>query len=415
MMQNTDDYIYFKDRNHVFTGASETLVSLTDPSDKWTDLLGKTDYDVFPEKFADVYYELEKRVFSGINIAHEEQETLDTDGNRGWVDNRKYPIHDDSGEIIGLFGIARDITTKKEAEHSLRIAAIAFETQEGILLTDANSLILNVNEAFTFISGYTAEDVVGKSPRILQSGQHDDDFYTAMWDTIHQTGRWEGEVTNRHKNGHTYIERLTITAVQNGKGTVTNYVGTHTDITERKAAEAQVANLAFYDHLTRLPNRRLLMDRLHRAVTATKRNGNSGAVLFLDLDNFKHLNDSLGHDIGDLLLKQVSERLTKCIREDDTVSRLGGDEFIVILENLDKSHTEATEQAKVVANNILVVLNKPYQLDIHEYIGSTSIGVTLFSDHRTIETELIKQADIAMYQAKRDRHNALKFFEQATQ
>jgi len=415
MMENTDDYIYFKDRNHVFTGASETLVSLTEPSNHWTDLLGKTDYDVFPEEYADIYYELEKQVFSGINVAHEEQETLDTNGNKGWVDNRKYPIHGDSGEIIGLFGIARDITAKKEAEHSLRIAAIAFETQEGILITDVNGVILNVNNAFTHISGYASEDIVGKNPRILQSGKHDADFYATMWETIAQTGRWEGEVTNRHKKGHMYIERLTITAVKDDRGTVTNFVGTHTDITERKAAEEQIANLAFYDSLTGLPNRRLLMDRLHHAVVATKRKGNSGAVLFLDLDNFKELNDSLGHDIGDLLLKQVSERLSKCIREDDIVGRLGGDEFVIVLENLDKTYPEAREQTKVVANNILTTINLPYQLDTHEYIGTTSIGVTLFNGHRTNENELVKQADTAMYQAKRDGRNALKFFEQTTQ
>jgi len=411
MMENTDDYIYFKDRNHVFTGASETLVSLTEPSNHWTDLLGQTDYDVFPEKYADIYYELEKQVFSGIQVAHEEQEILDVDGNKGWVDNRKYPIHDDSGEIIGLFGIARDITAKKEAEYNLRIAAAAFEAQEGILITDANTVTLNVNNAFTRISGYTAEDIIGKKPSLLQSGQHDAVFYRGIWDVINQTGHWEGEVTNKHKKGHSYSERLTITAVVDNKGTITNYVSTHTDITERKAAEKQIASLAFYDPLTKLPNRRLLMDRLHHAIVVTKRKGKYGAVFFLDLDNFKELNDSLGHDIGDLLLEQISERLSNIVREDDTVGRLGGDEFVIILENLDKNYTEALEQAKVVANNILVSINRPYQLDTHEYLGSTSIGVTLFCDDQTGEADLIKQADSAMYRAKRDRRNPLKFFE----
>jgi len=290
MMENTDDYIYFKDRNHVFTGASQTLVDLTDPSEIWTDLLGQTDYDVFPEEYADIYYHLEKLVFSGIHVAHEEQETLNNNGEKGWIDNRKYPMHDDNGQIMGLFGIARDIT-------------------------------------------------------------------------------------------------------------------------ENKKQQQEIEQLAFYDPLTGLPNRRLLMDRIQHALTTSARSGRVGAILFLDLDHFKTLNDTLGHDVGDLLLQQVAERLKKCVRAGDTVARFGGDEFIIMLEDLSLQAPEAISEVDYIAQKILKAVNQAFTLKGKEYLSSTSIGITLFCGRDTGINELIKQADIAMYQAKSKGRNGLRFFD----
>ena len=208
---------------------------------------------------------------------------------------------------------------------------------------------------------------------------------------------------------------LTITAVKDAHGVVTHYVGSHTDISERKAAEKEIYLLAFYDPLTQLPNRRLLMDRFQHAIASSARTGRSGALLFIDLDNFKALNDALGHDFGDLLLQQVAHRLPSCVRDDDTVARLGGDEFIVMLENLSVHPVEAAAQTEAIGEKILTILNKPYRLNTKEYQGTASIGVTLFNGGKIATEELVKQADIAMYQAKKSGRNTLRFFDQQVQ
>tara|TARA_R110002050_G_scaffold57423_5_gene129242 strand:- start:162226 stop:165771 length:3546 start_codon:yes stop_codon:yes gene_type:complete len=789
MMDSTHDYVYFKDRNHVFTGASQTIVSITNPSEYWTDLIGKTDYDVFPEDYADIYYRLEKQVFAGIETAQEVQKTLNNQGSVGWVDNRKYPMHDKNGEIIGLFGIARDITDaviqrqkmdgllaeqatiidntlvgiatvrdrkiiwtnrtfesmlgygegelnncptrqlyayeedyqsistayanlnikgvvknelqfkckdesyiwvdirgselhnkagestwlfvdvterkltelalkdseyywkfaiegagdgvwdwdiekdvktfskqwkailgydefdrlptgiewenrfhpddtlyvaetmkaylegmnptyklecrmkckgggyrwvlsrgmvlkysedgvplrmigtisditdrkqseerlraseqrvrlsqlyggigtwefdfltnlqvwseamtqqlgfpdianptwddfltivhpedhdtlvteigrqmaqdnaldieyriidtenqvrwirsigkididsagkaitmqgtvqeitrQKKAEQDLHIAATAFESQEGMMVTDANNIILRVNKAFTTITGYTAEEAIGSPSRILASGQHDVIFYEDMWNELHKNSYWEGEIWNKRKNGELYPQQLTITAVKDSNNVVTNYVGTLIDITKSKQAEQEIEDLAYYDPLTHLPNRRLMIDRVNHAMAASARSEKKGALLFLDLDHFKTLNDTLGHDMGDILLQQVAVRLTSCVREGDTVSRFGGDEFVVLLEDLSVLAIDAATQAEDIANKFLNNLNLPFQLSNHIYTSSTSIGITLFDGHHIGVDELLKQADIAMYQAKNDGRNAVRFF-----
>jgi diguanylate cyclase (GGDEF)-like protein/PAS domain S-box-containing protein len=304
-----------------------------------------------------------------------------------------------------------DISARNVAEKDLRIAATAFESQEGMMVTDANSIILRVNKAFTEITGFSAEDAIGKTPRILRSGLQDETFYTAMWARLKHAGNWDGEVWNKRKDGQIYPERLVITAVKDVNGIITNYVASLTDITLKKAAEAEIQNLAFYDTLTQLPNRRLLQDRLKQALASSSRTGRDGALLFLDLDHFKTLNDTLGHDIGDLLLKQVAERLTNSVREGDTVARLGGDEFVVLLEDLSELAMEAAEQTEVIGEKILAVLNKPYQLGIHEYQSTPSIGVALFSNHGDAPESLLKHADIAMYQSKKSGRNQICFFD----
>ena len=316
------------------------------------------------------------------------------------------------GEDVFLQATVRDIGERKKIENELRIAAAAFESQEGMTVTDIDGTILRVNSAFTDITGYTAEEVVGNNPRLLQSGRHDAKFYAAMWENINRTGAWNGEVWNRRKNGEIYPEHLTITAVKTVDGDVSNYVATLTDITLTKASEDKIKHLAFYDPLTHLPNRRLLLDRLHQALVSSARSGQTGALLFIDLDNFKTLNDTLGHDIGDLLLQQVAIRLESCVREGDTVARLGGDEFVVILEDLSEHSIEAAAQTEAVGNKILATLDQPYQLATHEYHSTPSIGATLFNDdNRQPLDELMKQADLAMYQSKRAGRNTLRFFD----
>ena len=314
-----------------------------------------------------------------------------------------------------FIGSISDISFRREAEAELRIAATAFESQEGMIVTDPKGVILRVNKAFTELSGYTAEEAVGQTPSLLKSGRHDADFYHAMWATIKATGGWQGEIWDRRKDGTEYPKWLTISAVVDDDGVVTHYVGTHQDITERKIAEERINELAFFDPLTRLPNRTLLLDRLRQTMTAGSRNGSYGSLLFIDLDNFKTLNDTLGHDIGDLLLQQVAKRIAASVREGDTVARLGGDEFVVVLESLSGDTEEAATQTKAIGEKILATLNRTYQLNGTEYRSTASIGATLFRGHLNSIDDLMKQADLAMYKSKQTGRNALHFFDPAMQ
>ena len=303
-----------------------------------------------------------------------------------------------------------DITERKQAEEQLRIAAVAFESQEGMIVTDADCVILRVNQAFTAETGYSAAEAVGRTPRILKSGRHDVAFYRNMWETITRTGTWQGDIWDRRKNGEIYPKWLTITAVKSAEGKVTHYVGAQIDITARKIEEEAIRDLAFYDPLTRLPNRRLLLDRIGHALASSSRSERFGALLFIDLDHFKSLNDSLGHDKGDLLLRQVAQRLTTCIRQGDTAARLGGDEFVVMLEDLGQNDQEATVLADTVGRKIIAAIGQPYLLAETSYNTTPSIGVTLFRGHHTAIDELLKQADLAMYQSKKAGRNTLRFY-----
>ena len=333
-------------------------------------------------------------------------------GDWKWILDRGMVVsRSPDGKPLRMIGTHADIDARKAAEDELRIAATAFQSQEGIMVTDVRGVILRVNEAFTETTGYTAAEAIGQTPRILKSGRHDQSFYEKMWETIARTGRWQGEVWDRRKNGEVFPKWLTISAVKDEKGGVTHYVGTHVDISERKRAEEMINQLAFYDTLTGLPNRTLLLERIRRAITASTRSGNFGAVLFIDLDNFKMLNDTLGHDKGDLLLQQVGQRLAASVREDDSVARLGGDEFVVILENLRGPLEDAAAETETIGEKILSILNKNYQLGDIEYRSTPSVGATLFRGDQTSIDDLLKQADLAMYKAKAAGRNALRFFD----
>ncbi|NOQ63940.1 MAG: PAS domain S-box protein [Methyloprofundus sp.] len=661
MMDNSDDYIYFKDRNHVFTGASQTLVNLTDPSEHWKDLLGKTDYDVFPKAYADTYYQLEKQVFSGeLEVAHEIQEILDIQGNSGWVDNRKYPIKDTSGTIIGLFGIARDITgsklleaslqeseerfqtafiqaplgiaiidsltgdfydinpayakivgstieelkainwmeithpddvqedidnmarmnagetsgfnmqkryfcsdgrivwinmtiaamqvkdkskprhfcmieditkskeiqislqeserrygdifenalteifvfddetykfirvnhgacenlgysneelteltpldikpemtlekfnqlltplrngaesiiqfetihqrkdgslyptevhvqrtdflsspafvaiilditERKIAEKKLQLSAKVFsETNEGIAITNAENIILDVNPSLCKMTGYTKEELIGKTPRIFSSEKQDTAFYAAMWKSINEQGYWQGEVWNRKKEGTLYAERLSISTIIADDGKVLQYIGIFTDITQSKRQQETLEQMAHYDALTKLPNRALLADRFKLALAHSQRQKNLLAVCFLDLDNFKSVNDLYGHEIGDYLLIEVTHRIKVGIRAEDTASRQGGDEFALLLGNI-----ESFSQCERLLARLIESLSKPYYIHDHSIFIGASAGITLYPNDDADFDTLMRHADQAMYQAKLAGRNRYHLF-----
>ena len=407
--------IFWKDKKLRYLGCN--LAFAEDAGEaSLLDVIGKDDYQLVWKEQAELYRANDQQVMdSGIpKLFYDEPQTT-PDGKTIWLRTSKVPLHNSGNETIGVLGVYQDVTKQKQTEADLRIAAIAFESQEGMMITDADGVILRVNQAFTKDTGYTAEEAVGQKPHLLKSGRHDAAFYRAMWETINRTGAWQGEIWDRRKNGEIYPKWLTITAVKGDDGVVTHYVETHIDITDRKSAEKEIHLLAFYDPLTQLSNRRLLMDRLHHALASSARIGRTGALLFIDLDNFKTLNDTLGHDIGDLLLQQVAQRLTSCVRDDDTVARLGGDEFVVMLENLSERPIEAAAQTEAIGEKILTSFRQPYQLDTKEYQGTTSIGATLFNGNSQTTDELMKQADIAMYQAKKAGRNTLRFFDQKMQ
>jgi diguanylate cyclase (GGDEF)-like protein/PAS domain S-box-containing protein len=304
----------------------------------------------------------------------------------------------------------------------LRIAATAFESQEGISITDAEGIILRVNRAFTRITGLHLGRGHGAYAQHPEVGRQSEAFYSEMWQSLLAQGSWQGEIWNRRKNGEAYPEWLSITAVKGPGGHVTHYVATFTDITLRKTAEDEIRHLAFFDHLTRLPNRRLMLDRLGQALNSSARHGRHGALMLIDLDNFKTLNDTLGHAVGDQLLIEVAARLKSSV-EGDTVARLGGDEFVVLLEDLDES-AHAAVQAEYVAYKIQTQLGRPYQLDItldadspgvRNHHCTSSTGISLFLGNAIGVDELMKRADTAMYQAKAAGRNTLCFFDPAMQ
>ncbi len=307
------------------------------------------------------------------------------------------------------------MSVQEEREAALRIAAIAFETDEGMILTDEHAVIIRVNKAFTLLTGYSAVEAVGRKPSLLKSDRQDAAFYVHMWESLRQNKSWQGEIWNRRKNGEIYPEWLNITAVVDKDDRVTNYVGAFVDITERKRAENEIHHLAFYDPLSQLPNRRLLLDRLRQAIATSARNRSGGALLFIDLDNFKTLNDTKGHSIGDLLLIEVAKRLKGCIREGDTLARFGGDEFVLLLEGLSGDSAQAAVHARGAGEKVVAALNQPYILEGNEFHSSSSVGITLFANHREEIDELLKQADTAMYEAKKSGRNTLRFFDPVMQ
>jgi diguanylate cyclase (GGDEF)-like protein/PAS domain S-box-containing protein len=371
---------------------------------------------VFKDDQDDYYLKTKHVLLSEENLSFELR--MLTSSNRiVWVHLSSMCSKDTDG-YAELRVAVNDITEQRMLQQQERIAAIAFESLEGMIITDANDLILRVNRALIGMSGYSAEKIIGQSPDIFNSGRHPPSFFIAMRATLKSKEKWSGEIWERRKNGEVYPAWITINAVRNNQGDISNYVYTINDITLTKMAEEKIKALAFYDPLTKLPNRRLMLDRLEHALSSRARHKRLGAVLMIDLDNFKILNDSLGHDMGDKLLVIVASRLESCLREGDTVARIGGDEFLVIIEDLDEK-ISVDRQAEAVAKKFIAYLKEPYILqqgfktDLNsqvQYRCSCSIGIALFSEQAISVEELIKQADTAMYAAKAGGRNTLRFF-----
>lgn len=367
-------------------------------------VVGKTDFQIFPPAVSDLFRESELEAMR-LRKDIEREETLRVGGEDREFLVVRFPLFDDDGAITGVCFQATDITERKHAEEQLRLTARVFDlAAEGVMVTDIHKRILTVNDAFSNLTGYTREDVVGQTPAIISSGKHEPNFYVEMWEKIDARGWWQGEVWNRKKNGDLYLEWLAINAVKDKNGKVVNYVATFSDISMVRESQHRVQFLATHDDLTGLPNRTLFHDRLGLALTRTARSKENVAVLFLDLDNFKIVNDTLGHEFGDKLLQQAAARLLECVRAEDTVARWGGDEFVIFLESSERHH------AAMTAQRIINSIGASFLLNERECFVGTSIGISMFPEDATDLNGLMREADAAMYRAKEQGKNIFQFY-----
>ena len=309
--------------------------------------------------------------------------------------------------ILGVALVLSLTEWRAREQQDFRLAATVFETSgNGILITDRNNSVLAINPAFTTITGYTPADIVGKNPKLLSSGRHDQAFYQKLWKTIETEGMWQGEIWNRNKNGAVFAEWLTINTVKNSHGVVTHHIAIFSDITERKKQAERIEYLASHDDLTGLPNRVMFEELLNKALADARRTQTMLAVLFLDLDKFKQVNDTLGHDVGDLLLQKVASTLQSLLRAGDTVARQGGDEFTMVLPNLVLKH-----DAVQLADKILRALEQPCTLKGHLLQVTISVGIALFPENGEDKNSLLKHADVALYRAKQAGRNNAQFYD----
>jgi len=354
---------------------------------------------------------LRARVLGGESIVQAEVRRQRRDGTMIDISTTLSPLRDSSGEVYGYVAIAADISERKKADESLRLAASVYQvSSEAMMVTGADNRIIAINPAFTRMTGYGQEEVAGRYSDFLRAHPEDQTFFKTMWQELKDSGTWQGEVWGRRKNGEHYPTWMTINAIDNEDGSVFRWVAMFSDITKKKESEELIWSQANFDALTGLPNRRMLHDRLEQELKKAHRSGLPMALLFLDLDRFKEVNDTLGHDVGDLLLKDAALRIASCVRETDTVARLGGDEFTVILGEL-----EDPSSVERVAQSILRKLSEPFLLGDEKAYVSVSIGITLYPEDAAAVDALLKNADQAMYAAKSQGRNRCSYFTPAMQ
>lgn len=395
--------------------AADMSGRITECNTEFLEMLGYTREEIFQLTVKDItpqkWWAEESRIMRSqvmVNGYSEvfEKEYVHKDGHLVPVELRAYLLRGEQGQPTGVMAFVREVTERKKTEEQLRLAASVFQgSTDGIIITDPQGKILDVNAAFTEITGYTHKEALGKTPNILKSDRHRLDFYQNLWKNLKEKGSWRGEIWNRRKSGEIFPIWETISAVKNADGLTTHYVGIFSDITTVKRAEERLHYLAHYDPLTGLPNRLLFRDRLDRAITQASRSLRPVALMYLDLDGFKIINDSLGHRIGDELLIQMSARIREGLRDGDTLARLGGDEFAVILPDIQDSQGASGAARRIIQN-----LAKPFTLDRHEVVVTASIGVTLFPMDGRDKDLLLQYADIAMYHAKEAGRNNFQFY-----
>ena len=364
---------------------------------------------IHPEDRDLVWQKIQNLLNAATSEYYSEHRMLCKNGDVIWVQDRgKIAEYDSNGNPLRVVGSFSDITNRKHHEQSLLLSSSVFtHAREGIMITDANTKILKVNRAFSEITGFSQEEVVGQSPQILKSDKHQELFYKHLWSDLAQKGHWNGEIYNRRKNGEIYPLMLTISSVKNETNEVLNYVALFSDITLQKEHEEELLHIANYDHLTGLPNRLLLSDRLNQAILQTKRDNSTIIIAFVDLDSFKEVNDRYGHSIGDELLKKISLRMQMSLRQDDTLARIGGDEFVAIFK-----HHENNESPNALFNKLLSIISDEIIIEHLTFNVSASIGVTFYSKENQLDADqLLRQADQAMYQAKLSGKNCFHIFD----
>lgn len=407
LMNTIPDLVWLKDVNGVYLTCNQRFERYLGAKEK--DIVGKTDDDFIGKELADYFREHDRNAMENNGpCVNEEWVTFADDGHRELLETIKMPMSDGAGKLIGVLSIARDITERKRAEENLRITASVFDnSQEAILITDANNAIMDVNPAFTRITGYSREEVLGRNPKLLSSGRQDKAFYAAMMQSLEQERAWRGEIWNRRKSGEIYAEMLSISAICDD-GKVQYHVGVFSDISNLKEHEAELSRVAHYDALTGVPNRVLLADRMRQAIAKTARDQNMVAVCYLDLDGFKSINDTQGHEAGDQVLIEVARRIGNTIRGGDTVARLGGDEFVVVLMGVEKG-----EECVVTLERLLATIAQPIIIKGHSLTVSASIGVSLYPLDDEDPDTLLRHADQAMYVAKQSGKNRFFIYDHA--
>jgi diguanylate cyclase (GGDEF)-like protein/PAS domain S-box-containing protein len=313
--------------------------------------------------------------------------------------------------LVLMFILNALVKNEEKNAANLKIAAYTFNSHEAMVITDVEGIIIRVNRAFTEVTGYEADEVIGKNPRLLKSQHHSKEFFENMWNRLLTDGKWSGEIYNKRKNGEVYLERLSITAIKDESGATTHYIAQFLDITDMKKAQDEAIYQSYHDFLTKLPNKKFMIQKLKEEFARAKRHNFLHAFLFIDLDGFKRVNDNCGHDVGDKLLEEVAKRIRNTIREDDFVARISGDEFAIMLLDLDKIEREVAKDIKVVCSKIIEEISKPFYLDGHKIQIGVSIGIKLFPDNKDGINDTVKHADIAMYRAKAAGKNRFVFFD----
>jgi diguanylate cyclase (GGDEF)-like protein/PAS domain S-box-containing protein len=396
--------VFYKDRQGRYLGCNQRYIDFLGKSRE--ELVGATVYDIAPKDLAERYHAADEELFAHPGSQIYETQVQPAQGERRDVMFQKATFANSDGSVGGIIGVMFDITERKRMEERLQQAATVFDSSvEGITITAPDGSVIAVNRAFSEITGYAEQEVLGRNLRLLQSGRHDADFYREMWDTIARDGRWQGELWNRRKDGSLFPESLTISAIKDAAGRVMHYVGVFSDITEIKRATDLLDHQAHHDHLTGLPNRLLLEDRLRGALLRAQREQTQVAVLFVDLDRFKNINDHLGHHVGDQVLCEVARRFCALGRESDTVARLGGDEFLIVMEGI-----RDPAMASRVADKLLDDLRANSVTLEQEFFVGASIGISLFPQDGGDSETLLKNADAAMYRAKERGRNTYEFF-----
>lgn len=370
-------------------------------------ILGCDDYQLFDDELARKFIAADQWVIDNQSqLVVEECSSTDEDQSEVWLETIKAPIYSASGQLLGTMGMTRNVTRRRQLENQLNLTTQIFNhSREGVMITDDKANVIDVNAAFTAITGYQADEIIGRNPRILHSGHHDDAFYQAIWRNLSQNKSWKGEFLNRRKDGSLYPQLSTITPVFDDHQQVKNYLCVFEDISLRKAHEAKLEQMAYFDPLTELPNRTNLLQEIAHQIKRYDITKLNFATLFLDIDHFKHINDSFGHYYGDQVLVELANRLKLCLKETDHIARIGGDEFVVLLTEL------PPEQSLVpILDNIFSVFERYFDFGEESLRLSTSIGIANYPQDGQTPEALLKNADTAMYLAKKNGRNGYAFY-----